>query len=52
MICSNCKKTIADDALFCNYCGTKAERLGAPASEFFDYYSRDLANSQNPYLKN
>ena len=25
MICSNCKKTIADDALFCNYCGTKVE---------------------------
>lgn len=35
MICKNCNKTIADDARFCGFCGTKVERepvmAGAPA---------------------
>ena len=35
MICKNCNNTIADDARFCGFCGTKVERepvmAGAPA---------------------
>lgn len=44
-VCSNCKKEIADDALFCNYCGTKAGSSENNQWGNFNYQtSQDQAN--------
>lgn len=30
MICHNCKKEIADDSMFCEFCGTKQQSAPQP----------------------
>lgn len=48
MFCSNCGKTIADDAKFCNFCGLPVKMASAPVSPLISVMDQPVSMTDRP----